>query len=511
MQKQFKVYLAVDLGAESGRVIAGLWDGTYLKLEEIHRFPNGPIFWAGSLRWDVLSLGKEIAQGLALASQRFGNQIVSLGVDTWGVDFVLLSRKEELLGLPYHYRDKRTRGMMSYAFRIVPQPRIFQITGIQFMPINTLYQLLAFKKENPELLSLADTLLMMPDFFHWLLCGCKVVEYTIGSTSQCFDVHRRKWSKKLLSYFNFPLSIFPEVIPPGIFLGFLRPKIQEETGLHHKVKVIAPAAHDTASAVVAVPSKFTGKENWAYLSSGTWSLLGVEIRQPNLSSQALKLNLTNEGGIDRTYRLLKNIMGLWLLQQCRRSFEALGKKLSYPQLICLAKQAPPFQYFIDPDDPRFLNPPNMIEAIKEFCLKTGQKPPPSEGELIRCLLESLALKYRQVLGDLEKLIKKKIEVIHIVGGGAKNHFLNQLTAEACQRPVIAGPIEASAMGNILVQMRADKEVDSLEEMRMISLKSFKPKIYWPKKAAIWEEAAYRWNELRGKKRYKIFQKERISC
>lgn len=500
MRKQFKVYLAVDLGAESGRVMAGLWNGSHLKLEEIHRFPNGPIFFVDSLRWNVIYLLDEILKGLTLTSQRFGFQIVSLGVDTWGVDFALLSRKEELLCLPYHYRDERTKGMMSQAFRIIPRNKIFQVTGIQFMPINTLYQLLAFKKKHQELLSTANTLLMMPDFFHWLLCGSKVVEYTIGTTSQCFDARRKKWSRSLLKAFNLPPSIFPAVVSPGTFLGLLRAKVREKTGLTPKVKVIAPAAHDTASAVVAVPSRLTSnKESWAYLSSGTWSLMGIETKQPNLSPEALELNLTNEGGIDGTYRLLKNIMGLWLVQQCKRTFEASGRKLSYPQLMRLAKQAKPFQYLINPDDPRFLNPPNMVQAIKDFCLETNQRPPQSEGELLRCVLESLALKYRQVLRYLEKLIQKRIDVIHIVGGGAKNSFLNQLAADACQRPVVAGPIEATAMGNILVQIRADGEISSLEEMRMVSSKSTNIKIYWPRRSALWEEAVCHFNDLLAKK------------
>lgn len=500
-----KVYLAIDLGAESGRVIAGLWDGSRLKLEEIHRFSNTPIFWANSLRWNIFYLWTEILQGLALATRKFGRQIISIGVDTWGVDYVLLSRKDELIGLPYHYRDERTKGIMEQAFKIVSKRDIFHITGIQFMPINTLYQLLAFKKEHPELLSVAATLLMMPDFFHWLLCGTKVVEYTIGTTSQCFDVRWRKWSRKLLEAFDMPLSIFPAVISPGTELGFIRPKVREKTGLAERVKVVAPAAHDTASAIAAVPTRFTGSESWAYLSSGTWSLMGVETKRPNLSSLAFELDMTNEGGINGTYRLLKNIMGLWLLQQSKRCFETSGKKWSYAQLIHLAKKAKPFQCLIDPDDPRFLNPPDMVEAIKNFCLETGQPIPQSEGELTRWIIESLALRYRQVLGYLEKLTSKRIEVIHIVGGGAKNSFLNQLTADACQRPVIAGPFEATAAGNLLAQMRANGEIGSLEEMREVSLKSTKTRTYWPGKSQPWEEAASRFNALLAKRKNKVLR------
>ncbi|MCX7974156.1 MAG: rhamnulokinase [Candidatus Aminicenantes bacterium] len=495
-----KVYLAIDLGAESGRILAGLWDGAQLKLVEIHRFPNKPILWANSLRWDVLYLWKEILSGLALAAKQFGDKIISLGIDTWGVDFVLLSKNEEMICLPYHYRDERTRGMMAKAFRIVPKKAIFRLTGIQFMPINTLYQLLAFKKDHPELLSVAATLLMMPDFFHWLLCGHQAVEYTIGTTSQCFDVYQRKWSKRLLKAFDFPMAIFPDVVFPGTYLGLLKSAVREKTGLSKKVKVVTPAAHDTASAVVAVPTKFTGSERWAYLSSGTWSLMGVETKKPNLSSLAFKLNMTNEGGLDGTYRLLKNIMGLWLIQQSKRSFEASGRKLTYAQLVSLAKKTKPFQYLIDPDDSRFLNPPDMVTAIKNFCWETDQCPPQDEGELIRCIFESLALKYREVLNYLERLTGNHLEVIHLVGGGARNSFLNQLTADACQRPVVAGPFEATAMGNLLVQLRADKEISSLEEIREASFKSTKIRTYWPGKPHPWEEAAARLAHLLSRKK-----------
>ncbi len=490
------VYLAVDLGAESGRVMAGLWNGRVLKLQEIHRFSNGPVWWADSMRWDVARLWAEIQNGLAAAAREFGSRIVSVGADTWGVDFALLTRRGELLALPWHYRDARTDGMLARAFRIVPRREIFRQTGIQFMQINTLYQLLALQRRHPDLLEHAATLLMMPDLFHWLLCGSKVVEFTDASTSQCVHPVRRTWARGLLRKFGLPTHVFPALVRAGTDLGPLRPMVAERAGLPGTVRVVAPPTHDTASAVAGVPTDRTGRPGWAYLSSGTWSLMGVEVARPVLTDRALELNMTNEGGLDETVRLLKNIMGLWLVQQCKRAFEAAGRTYSYAELVQLASGAPPLRSLVDPDDPRFLNPPDMPRAIQSFCRETGQPVPKSDGELVRCAYESLALKYRQVLGHLEELTGTRIEVIHIVGGGSQNDLLNQFTADACQREVRTGPVEATALGNLLVQVRTSGEIGSLAEIREVVRRSCEMRSFEPGDGTPWAEAAARLHSLR---------------
>jgi rhamnulokinase len=490
-----RVYLAIDLGAESGRVVAGLWNGRTIRLEEVHRFPNGPVYLDESLRWDVVRLWAEIQNGLTLAAKKYGKAIVSVGADTWGVDYVLLTARDEMLGQPYAYRDARTNGMMEKAFRKVPRAEIFAQTGLQFMQFNTLFQLLALKQASPGLLEAADVLLMMPDFIHWALCGSRVVEFTDGTTTQCMNPLTRNWASGLLKRFGLPTHIFPKVVPPGTRLGALRPGVADRTGLR-KVNVVAPPTHDTASAVAGVPTANTGKANWAYISSGTWSLMGAEVKQASLSARTQELNLTNEGGLDGTYRLLRNITGLWLVQQCKRSFEARGRKYEYGQLAQMAAKASALRSIVNPDDPRFLNPPDMPKAIQDFCRETRQPVPKTEGELVRCAYESLALRYREVLGWLEELTGNRIEVIHIVGGGSKSGILNQFTAAACQRPVVTGPVEATAMGNLLVQVRASGELSSLADMREIIRKSSDVAIFQPGKPTAWEGASVRFAQLR---------------
>jgi rhamnulokinase len=492
-----RVYLAVDLGAESGRVMAGLYDGRKFRLEEVHRFQNGPVALAGTKRWDILRLWGEVQHGLTLAARRYGKSIRSVGADTWGVDFVLLSRHGEMLGLPYHYRDARTNGRVEKACRKVSRSRIFAQTGLQFMQINTLYQLLAARETTPELLEQADCLLFMPDFFHWALCGSRVAEFTIASTSQCLNPTTRDWAGGLLSAFGLPRRVFPKIVSPGTKLGLLRPDVAERTGLP-RLAVVAPPAHDTASAVAAVPAAASGRPNWAYLSSGTWSLLGVEVPAASLSARTQELNFTNEGGLDGTYRLLKNIMGLWLVQECKRAFEARGKRYEYSALAKMAVKAKPLRSLVNPDDPRFLNPPDMPAAIQQFCRETRQPVPQSEAELVRCAYESLALKYRQVIGWLEELTGEPIEVIHVVGGGSKSAVLNQFAADACQRPVMAGPVEATAMGNLLVQARADGQLSSLAEIRALVRSSSEMAEFVPGPSASWEETAGRFAELQPK-------------
>jgi rhamnulokinase len=473
-----RVYLAIDLGAESGRVMAGLWNGKTIKLEEVHRFPNGPVALAESLRWDVMRLWAEIQNGLALAAKKYGKSIVSVGADTWGVDFVLLNKQDEILGQPYNYRDARTRGALERAFKKVPRAEIFAQTGLQFMELNSLYQLLAWKQHSPAILDAADCLLFMPDFFHWCLCGSRVAEFTNASTSQFMHPLKRNWSLAMLKKFGLPTHFLPKIVTPGTDLGVIRESLAERTGLSG-VKVIAPPTHDTASAVAGVPTANTGRADWAYISSGSWSLMGLEVQEAALGARALELNMTNEGGLDGTYRLLKNIMGLWLVQQCKRSFDARGKNYDYAQLAEMAAKAPPLRSVVNPDDARFLNPKDMPKAIQDLCRETKQPVPKTEGELVRCAYESLASKYRQVLGWLEELGGQRVEVILIVGGGSQSKILNQFAADACQRPVLAGPVEATALGNLLVQVRASGEISSLSEMREVSRASSKVTRYEP--------------------------------
>lgn len=489
-----QTYLAVDLGAESGRVMAGQFDGKQMHLRQFHRFPNGGVPIGGTLRWNVLGLWSEIQKGLAIAADELGDSIVSVGVDTWGVDFVLMNKHDELLGQPYHYRDERAKGMVNTATSVVPRSEIFAATGMQFMEINSLYHMMAMNQQNPGLMEQADCFLMMPDFFHWCLCGSRVVEFTNATTSQMVHPTQRNWSLDLLRKLNLPTTIFPEIVDPGTLLGNLRGDVAESTGLG-KIPVVAPATHDTGSAVAAVPTANTGQPNWAYISSGTWSLMGVEVDDAVFTDRALELNVTNEGGIDGTFRLLKNIMGLWLVQQSRRSFAKDGNEFDYAQLATAAEAAEPFASLIDPDHEQFMNPDCMASAIGQRCSESGETVPQTPGAIVRCALESLALKYRMVLGWLEELTSVKVEVIHIVGGGCQNRLLNQFTASACQVPVISGPVEATALGNVLVQARSSGEISSLSDMRQVALASSEIERFEPQSKAHWTAAWERFQKL----------------
>ena len=493
MKRAKQIYVGIDMGAASGRIVAGLWNGRTMALDELHRYPNGPVYLGDTMRWDVLRFWTEIQDGLAAAGKKYGKKIVSVGADTWGSDYVLLTKSGEILGQPFHYRDARTSGMMDKAFRAMPRTAIFSRTGIQFQPFNTLYQLLAMKEQSPELLAQADCLLLMPDFIHWCLCGSRRAEFTNATTTQCLDPLKRKWAGDLLKKTGLPIGIFPKIVPPGTKLGTLRDSVSRQLGLE-KIQVVAPATHDTASAVVGVPTAHAGKTNWAYISSGTWSLMGVEVRQACLSPRVLELNMTNEGGFGGTYRLLKNIMGLWLVQQCKRSFGGGGQN-DYKELERAAAAARPLRSLLNVNHPQFYNPPDMPRAIQEFCRETGQFVPKTKGELIRCAYESLALQYRQTLGWLEELTGERIEVIHIVGGGSQNRILNQFTADACQRPVLAGPTEATIMGNLLVQAWAAGEIASLSEVREVIRRSSSMMTYESTDSDLWTEAADRFEQL----------------
>lgn len=484
-----RTYLAVDLGAESGRVIGGHFDGRAVRLEEIHRFGNGPIRVAGSLRWDVLKLWSDIQQGLAKAftSTDASTRVRSVGVDSWGVDYALFTSKGEMLGHPFNYRDPRTQGVMDASFQRVSRADIFSQTGLQFMPINTLYQLLAARRDDAALLALAKRFLMMADVFHWLLCGAQVVEFTNATTSQCLNATTKDWARDMLRAFDLPVDMFPPIVMPGTSLGKLRVEVSEQWRIP-RLDVVAPATHDTGSAVVAVPTSLSGTSRWAYISSGTWSLMGLEVSQAILTPQALARNVTNEGGVDGTWRLLKNIMGLWLVQECRRSFERQGRTTSYADLTQAAARAKPFASLVDPDAPEFLAPTDMPTAIRAWCQQHGQPVPADDGALVRCALESLALKYRRVLGWLEELTGEKVEVIHVVGGGSQNDLLNQFTANACGRPVLAGPVEATALGNVLIQARSAGDVASLAEIREIVRNSSEIRTFEPQDQTAWAAA-----------------------
>jgi rhamnulokinase len=489
-----RVYLAVDLGAESGRVMAGTLAQGTVSLEEIHRFPNGPVDVAGTRRWDVLRLWSDIQEGLTKAADRFGEQIVSVGVDTWGVDYVLLSARDELLGQPYNYRDPRTEGVMEQTFLRASREEIFAATGLQFMEINTLYQLVAMQLSDPELLKVADRFLLMPDFFHWLLCGSRVVEFTNATTTQFLQATERNWAVDLLRKLDIPTHIFPDLVQPGTKLGSLRKDVAERTGLP-RIDIVTPATHDTASAVAAVPTENTGQANWAYISSGTWSLIGVEVQEAILTKEALAQNVTNEGGIDGTYRLLKNVMGLWLVQECRRSFTRQGHDYDYGTLTQLAEEAEPFRSLVTPNDHAFLSPADMATAMQEWCRSHDQPVAETEGQLVRCALESLALKYRSVLNGIESLTGETIEVIHVVGGGSRNALLNQFTANACGIPVVAGPVEATALGNVLVQARAAGDIGTLSEIRDVVRASSKLITFAPTAVDSWGSAYERFTKL----------------
>ena len=454
-------FLAVDLGAESGRTMLGRFDGERMALEEVHRFPNTPVRLPDGLHWDVLRIVQEVKDGLARAV-RDGGRIESLGVDSWGVDFGLLDRDGALISNPYHYRDARTDGMEERAFDRMPREEIYATTGIQFMPINTLYQLLAM--EGSPLLEAAQTLLMIPDLIGYWITGVIACESTNASTTQLYDPRSGKWAYDLLEKMGLPTRVFGEIVSPGTQLGPLLPGVAEETGLRGNVPVTAVASHDTASAVVAVPAE---DENFAYISSGTWSLMGVELPEPAITPDGMHANFTNEGGLENTTRFLKNVMGLWILQECRRAWAREGRDYSYEELAHLAEASQVTGSLLDPDHPAFLRPGDMPGRIRRFCRETGQTPPGEPGAIVRSVLESLALKYRWVIERAEGITRRRVDTIHVVGGGVRNELLCQLTADATRRPVRAGPVEATALGNLMVQAYSRGYVGSLAEIRAV--------------------------------------------
>ena len=477
-----KKMLAFDLGAESGRGILGRFDGQRLELEVVHRFPNGPVRTLDTMHWDLLRLYSEMLTALRRCASEKGG-VDSLGVDTWGVDFGFLGRDGTLLGNPRHYRDPHTEGMMEQAFARVPPREVFRQTGIQFMRFNSLFQLLALQRDRSPLLDVAQTLLFMPDLFHYFFTGVKVNEFTDASTSQIYDPTARTWAHGLIKAFGLPDHIFGTIVPPGSVLGTLRPSVATEVGTG-PVPVIAPASHDTGSAVAAVPAQGT---SWCYISSGTWSLMGAELPAPLISDKVQEYNFTNEGGVGGTIRFLKNIMGLWLVQECRRAWERGGQTYSYDDLTRLAEAAPAFASLVVPDHASFMLPPSMPTALAEFCRRTGQPVPAEPGACVRCALESLALRYRWVLERLEELLGHRLEVVHVVGGGCQNTLLCQFTADACHRLVVAGPVEATAIGNVLVQALGLGVIGSLAEAREVVRQSFEVRTFQPQLPQRWNE------------------------
>ncbi|HWS80306.1 MAG TPA: rhamnulokinase family protein [Rubrobacter sp.] len=474
-------YLAVDLGAESGRVVLGRFDGGRVSLEEFHRFPNTPVRLPDGLHWDVLRILSEIKDGLAKAVRE--EEIEGIGIDSWGVDFGLLDGEGALVSNPYHHRDARTEGMMDEAFGLVGKEEIYRTTGIQFLPINTLYQLLAMR--GSPLLEAAETMLLIPDLMNYWLTGEKACEYTNATTTQLLDLQDGGWSTDLLKGLDLPSRILAPIVQPATELGPLLPGVAEEVGAGPPV--FAVASHDTASAVVAVPAE---GEDFAYISSGTWSLVGVELPSPVTTEEGLRANFTNEGGFGGKTRLLKNVMGLWLLQECRRQWAREGYEYTYEELARLAEDAPPAGPLVDPDHPAFLAPGDMASRIRSFCEETGQRPPQEPAAVTRCVFESLALKYRYALEQAENLAGRAIGTINVVGGGSQNSLLCQLTADATRRPVLAGPVEATALGNLMVQAYARGHLASLEEMREAVRRSVKVQEYEPQGAEDERQEAY---------------------
>lgn len=485
-------FIAADLGASNGRVLLARWDGERFALQELHRFPNGPVEATGRLFWNALGLWSDIKAGLARYAAQEQTPIAGIGVDTWGVDFGLLDRAGRLLGNPVHYRDARNNGMLERAFAIVPSSAIFAQTGIQFMQINSLFQLLAMRQENDPQLDAAHTLLMMPDLFHYWLTGRKAAEYTIASTSQMLHAADRRWATGLMAQFGLPTHFLPEIVAPGTVLGPLRAAVCEETGLAGEPLVIAPGSHDTASAVAAIPGL---DANSLYISSGTWSLMGIETAQPIINETSLRLNFTNEGGIANTIRLLKNIAGLWLLQEARRQWQREGHDYSWDDLMAQARAAEPFRSLIDPDAADFLAPSLMVDAIRDYCRRTAQPAPETVGQVVRGCLESLALRYRAVLEALEQLAGHRLETVRIVGGGCQNRLLCQFAADACRRPVVAAPVEATALGNVMMQAIATGQLAGLEQGRAAIAASISQEYFDPGPDTGWDEAYARFLSL----------------
>ncbi len=487
MTKQHR-FLAFDLGAESGRAVLGTVENGCIALDVVHRFRTEGLTMLGVRQWDVARIYEEMLEGLTLCARNHGPHLDGIAVDTWGVDFGLIAADGTVLANPRHYRDKRNEGMQDVAFQTVPRADVYKATGIQFLPFNSLYQLLSYQKSNSPLLPAAESLLLMGDLFAYLLSGKRACEYTNASTTQMLNPWTRTWNDELIAKLNLPRHLLLAPTAPGTLLGPIRDDIAELTGIRAGTPIIAAASHDTASAVAAVPVA-PGEQRWAYLSSGTWSLLGAELDEPHVSERSLAQDFTNEGGVGGKIRFLKNIFGLWLVQECRRAWEREdGQALDYGALTAEAAQCEPFQGFIDLDDERLLAPDDMPGLIQAMRVAAGASKPETRGAIVRCALESLALKYRHTLRNLDGLLGHTTEVLHIIGGGVQNKLLCQMTADACGIPVVAGPTEATALGNIGVQAMAVGALDSLEAMREVIGRSVSLEQYTPRDTAVWDAA-----------------------
>lgn len=480
------VALAVDLGASGGRVVSGVFDGRLLELEEIHRFENAPVMMGGQLVWDLVRLWQEVVAGLRIAGQRHGSTVASIGVDTWGVDFGFLGADDALLANPVCYRDARNVGMLDAALEIVPKEEIFSATGLQFMEINSLYQFLALVRGRSSALAAAERMLMIPDIFHWLLSGVRSNERTNASTTQCFDPQTGDWAFGLIKRLGIPAEMFGPIVDPGTDLGSLRPEVADETGLAD-VRVVLPGTHDTASAVAAVPaaSPPSARPDWCYISLGTWALVGAELDRPLVTPECMARNFTNEAGVSGTTRLLKNICGLWLVQQCRAGWQRAGKDWTWEQLTRLAAEAPPLVTLIDPNDPSLVAPADMPEALRALARASGEPVPETTAAVVRTALESVAAACRRTVRELEELLGRQLTTIHVVGGGVKNALLCQMIADACGREVVAGPVEATAIGNLLVQLTATGNAVDLRKIREVVANSFDLARYQPSDTAAW--------------------------
>lgn len=484
-----KRVLAIDFGASSGRAILGTFDGNKISLEEVHRFSNDPVKIGDTMYWDVLRLFHEIKQGIIKAKQV--GEFDSIGIDTWGVDFGLIDEFGCLLENPVHYRDERTKGLIEECAKIVPNSEFYGTTGIQFMELNTVYQLCALKKYRPHMLERADKILFMPDLFGYLLTGRMTTEYSIATTSQMVDLKTKSWATGLLDRLGIPSRLLCEIVPSGSTLGKVREDICTECGIP-AVDVISVCGHDTQSAITAIPCE---SGDFAFLSSGTWSLFGTELKEPIVDEKSIAMNVTNEGGYDSSVGFLKNIIGLWLIQESRRHWNRHGSDYSYADLEKLALAAEPFKCFIDPDAPEFVPHGNIPERVREYCRKTGQPVPESVGEVMRCIYESLAMKYRLTLDNLEDCTGKTYPAIHVIGGGTKDTLLCKMTACSCGRDVVAGPIEATVLGNICVQLLACGAIENVSQARKIVRESENTALYTPENAAEWNAAYERFKAV----------------
>ena len=483
-----KCVLSFDLGASGGRAVLGAYDGSRIRMEELHRFTNDPVHLGRTMYWDVLRLFHEMKQGLLKAR---GHNIASIGTDTWGVDFGLLDSAGALIENPVHYRDRRTVGIADAAFQKISRDTLYRITGNQIMEINTVFQLLALRQKRPELLTRADTLLLMPDLLNYFLSGEKKTEYSIATTTQMLDAQRRTWSREVLDALELPAQILTEIVPTATPIGRMTEELSAELGMN-RPEIIAVAGHDTQSAMAGVP---TGEEDFIFLSCGTWSLLGMELREQIINAESAAYNITNEGGCCGRISFLKNLIGLWLIQESRRQWMREGREYSYGELEQMAAAAPAQRSFIRPDDPAFLPSGDMPLRIRAACERTGQPVPETVGEVVRCIDESLALSYRAALTEIEHCTKKHYDKIYLIGGGVQSRLLAQLTADACGRTVLAGPIEATVLGNIALQLIAAGEVKDLAEARALIRASSDITAYEPKNSADWDAHFEKWKGL----------------